>query len=294
VAGWRGAQTIDRINGDESSMICSNYNHAAQKIRWWLPLDGETSNRYCLRLDIQAESFALQTANEVAAAVTLPGPAGREATIVGDIYGCLWQIDVGYIDGAFGFEPKQTVSSWTVGTRTLASTGTAFPTSGTGLSGMPGVVINQTTASYQRFNIASNTSANLVLAAPLATAPTSGDIIIIGAIVGDAITTAFDYEQPELMKWVEALTMAHEVETVATEVWCGASADSGSPEVLATGGVVDYCAMTESDGQHHFWLRTARGRLLQIRFLFFQRGYPVRIRGFQPSIKSPALEEVEG
>ncbi len=132
--------------------------------------------------------------------------------------------------------------------------------------------------------------------APLVTAPTAGDYIIMGCIVLDAITTLFDWEQPELPKAVEACTLAHEIETTDTEVWCGAAADGNAPEVFVPrgGSTADAAVMSESDGEHHFWLYTAVGRLLQLRFLSFVRGYPVRIRGFQISIQTPELDEVEG
>ena len=52
--------------------------------------------------------------------------------------------------------------------------------------------------------------------------------------------------------------------------------------------------MTETDGEHHFWLYTGRGRSVVFRFLAFARGYPVRLRGYQLSVRGPVLEEVEG
>lgn len=288
--------TIDSINADEAPGIVSNYNPSSQKIRWWFPVDDEPTNRRCLRYDLQSRSFALHTAGDVTAALTAPGPGGRSVTITGDVNGCVWQMDTGYSDGAYGFEPVQEVSAWAVATRTLTVIGTALPTSGNGLAGVPVVILPQAGPPYQVATVLSNTSAAVVLTAPLETAPVAGDFALFGAIPLDIETPWFDRTQPELMKWLEAATLAHEVEVAATEVWCGAGADSGVAETyLVTGSTYpDHAPMDEEDGEHHFWLHTRRGRSLKIRFLSFARGYRVRLRGFVTSIRFPLLEEVEG
>ena len=116
------------------------------------------------------------------------------------------------------------------------------------------------------------------------------------AIPLDAQALGFNWDQPELPKSLEAVTLGHETEDEATEVYCGASADNGTPEVYVPpgGATSDYCDMTETDGQHHFWLYTARGRSLSYRILSFARGYPVRLHGVVLSVVTPSLSEVEG
>lgn len=287
--------TVDRINLDEGDVVVSNYNPSTQAIRWWLPLDGETGNYHCLRYDVQTRSFALQTANGVTAAVTLPGPGGSFVTVTGCEDGTLWQIDAGDIDGAFGFEPKATVTGYTASTRTITASGASFPTSGDGLKGVPVVMLPDTGPPYEMGVVASNTGTTLVLASPPDTAPAADDFVLVGAIPLDVQTT-FDYEQPELLKSVEAVTLAHKVESAATEVWCGACADNDVPAVFVprSGSTADSALMTATDGQKHFWLYTARGRKLSLRFLSFVRGTPVRLRGYVLSIRTPALSEVEG
>lgn len=289
-------QTIESVNGDEAGFIVSNYNPSSHKIRWWFPADDETTNRTCLRLDLQTRSFATHTGVDVTAALTMPGNAGQQATLLGCLDGTIWQDGVGYIDGAFGFEPVQSVSSYAAATRTITVTGTALPTSGNGLKGVTCVVLPAAGPPYEMVLVASNTSSTAVLACHPDTAPAAGDIVLFGAIPLDVETPWFDYTQPEMRKWLEALTLAHEVETLATEVWCGAGADSGSAEAYAPRGgtAVDVALMTQSDGEHHFWLYTRRGRSLKIRFLAFARGDRVRIRGFVPSVRFPVPEEVEG
>ncbi len=291
-AGIQG--TIDNINADEAEIIFSNYNPSSGKVRWWVPYSGSTSCNRCLRLNLQTGNFALQTAADFTAAVNVPY-GGLTQTVVSDVEGCLWQIDTGYSDGAYGFEPKCTVSSYTVATRSLAITGTTLPTSGDGLAGVPVVIINATTGSYQMAKVSTNTSGAAILLAPITT-PSASDIVIFGAIPMDMLSGECDFEEPELMKWVEAITLAHEVESAATEVYCGAAVDNDDPAVFIprSGSVADFADMTETDSQHHFWLYTARGRSVVFRFLAFARGYRVRCRGYQMSVRTPILEEVEG
>ena len=289
-AGIQG--TIDAINGDEATIICSNYNQSTHKIRWWIPVDGSVSNNRCLRLDLQSKQFALQTASDVTCAATIPGPSGLQVTLVGDVYGHVWQIDCGYIDGAYGFEPKQTYSSYTAATRTFAVTGTALPTSGDALSGVPAAIIRPSTGAYEMVKVESNTSSAAVFTEPLAVlTPASGDLIVFGAIPLDCVSGEIHDNHPEIAKWIEAMTLGHEVESAATEVFVGACADNDDPSIYPAG---DYCAMTETDGEHHFWLRTPRGRSVQFRILAFARGYRVRLRGYALSIRSQAPQEIEG
>lgn len=286
--------TIERLNCDEGEIVVSNYNPSSQKIRWWIPLDGELANRYCLRLNLQTGGFALQTASDVTAACTVPGPDGRFLTLIGDAHGCIWQLDAGYSDGAYGFEPKCVVSSYTAATRTLAITGTTLPTTGDALKGVPGVVINQTTGAYQRFKVESNTSGAAVLTEALTTAPSASDIVIFGGYPYDLVSTRFDSGHPEILKWVEGATVPHLVESVATEVWCGVGADNDDPEVFTVASTVDYANLTDADGEKHYWLYSEQGRTHTIRFLAFVRGYRVHLRPFTLSMRSPHPMEVEG
>lgn len=289
-AGIQG--TIDTINGDEAPIICSNYNPSVHRIRWWIPVDGSMSNNRCLRLDLQSREFALHTAADVTCAWTMPGPNGTQVTCVGDLYGHIFQLDCGYSDGAYGFEPKQTYSAWSASTRTFTVTGTALPTSGDGLSGVPAAVVRPSTGAYEMVTVESNTSSVVVLRSPMTVlTPTTGDLIVFGAIVVDMLSGKVHDNHPEVPKWLEAMTLNHEVESVATEVFVGACADNDDPSIFPSG---DYANMTESDGEHHFWLRTPRGRSVQFRILAFARGHRVRMRGYTLSIRSQSLGEIEG
>jgi len=279
---------------DEGDLVCGNYNQSTKKIRWWLPLDGESENRYCLRYDLQTRGFALQSASNVTAAATVLGPSSTNVTVTGDMYGDLTQLDVGYIDGAFGFEPKQTVSSWAPTTRTITVSGTPFPTSGDGLKGLPVLLLPAAGPPYEMLKVDSNTSSTLVLTAPPTLTPASSDLVFVGGIPLD-LQSDFDYEQPELLKWLEGLTLSFEPDdtaNLATEVWCGAGADGTDPSAYS---VTDYADMNaETDGEHHFWEYTPRGRTLGVRFLAIGRGGPIRLNGFVAAIRAPAEAETEG
>lgn len=287
--------TLDRINVDEADMIVSNYNSTDRKVRWWLPLDGEEENNYCLRYDISGASFALQRASAVTAAATVPGPDGQPVTLVGDAEGQVWQLDTGYSDGAYGFEPRQVLSSYTASTRTLTFSGTPLPTSGDGLKGVPVCVVSATAGTFERARVVSNTSSTAVLSAQLTTTPSASDYVVFGGIPLDIQTAQFDNEQPELYKWLEGLTLAHETESAATEVWCAAGADDAEPTCFKPdGSTVDYADASESDGEKHYGLYSPRGRALSVRLFAFVRGYALRLRGMVLSIRTPDEAEVEG
>lgn len=287
--------TIDRLNMDEGEMIVSAYNPSTHDLRWWVPLDGSTLNRHCIRYDLQARCFQCQTAADITAACVVPGPAGSFVTVVGDAYGCLWQIDVGNIDGVFGVEPVQTVASYTVASRILELTGVAL--SGTDLVGAPILIVPAAGPPYQMAKIAAHSGSNgVTLTGPIATAPAAGDKVILGGIPLDCITARFDYQQPEILKWLEGMVLSHEIESAATEVWVGACGDNDVPTVYVPrgGSAADSALVNDGTGEKHFWLYTERSRRLQVRILSFVRGFPVRLVGFVLSVRSPVMEEVEG
>lgn len=286
--------TIDRINQDEGDVIVSNYNVTQRCIRWWLPLDGETTNDFCLRLDLTTYGFALQTASAVTAAATVPGPNGSFVTIIGDAFGTIWQLDNGYIDGAFAFEPKATVTGYAAATLTITCSAASFPTTGDGLKGVPVVILPVGGPPYEMGKIDTNTGTTLVLTAPPATAPVATDILLVGGIPLDVETAFFDYDRPEMLKWVEGATISHDIETKATEVWCAACGDNDVPAVFTVAGVADSCLVNDATGEKHFWLYTARSRTLRVRLLSFLRGWPVAIRALVVSVRSPEEAEVEG
>lgn len=286
--------TIDRINQDEGDVIVSNYNVTQRCIRWWLPLDGETTNDYCLRLDLTTHGFALQTASAVTAAATVPGPNGSFVTIIGDAFGTIWELDNGYIDGAFGFEPKATVTGYAAATLTITCSAASFPTSGDGLKGVPVVVLPVGGPPYEMAKVDTNTGTTLVLTAPPATAPVATDIILVGGIPLDVETAIFDYDRPEMLKWVEGATISHDIESKATEVWCAACGDNDVPTVFTVASVADSCLVNDATGEKHFWLYTKQSRTLRMRLLSFLRGWPVAIRALVVSVRSPEEAEVEG
>lgn len=292
-AGIQG--TVDAINGDEAEGIIAAYNSSTQRIRWWLPIDGAVFNTTCVRFDLQTRTFATHTSPPVTAAVTIPsGPGSRAVTVIGTLRGGIHQIEAGWIDGAFGFEPVQAVSSYAAATRTLTVVGTPLPTSGNGLKGVSAILLPASGPPYQIAHIVSNTSSTVAFAAPLDTAPAAGDIVMFGVIPLDAETPWFDYSQPEMRKWVEGLTLAHEVEDEATEVWCGVAADTGDPETLNVSGTNEPPAalMDQEDGEFHFELSSRMGRSLKLRFLAFARGHKIRLRGYVPLIRFPIPTEV--
>lgn len=286
--------TIDRINIDDAEIIVSNYNPSSKRIRWWVPLDGEPTNRYVIRYDLQTRGFALQTDSDITEVATVPFN-GVMATVAGDAYGHIWHLDLGYSDGAWGYEPVAMASSYTAATRTIGFDAPTFSTTSGDLNGLPVLILPAAGPPYEYGKIASSTSVQLVLTCQPSTAPAAGDYIIPGGIVLDLEST-FDYEQPELLKWIEGVTVSHDIESLASELWlaAGINNDAASVFVPRSGSTADSALMTATDGEKHFWLRTGRGRKLKIRFVGIARGGAIRLIGFVVSIRTPRLEEVEG
>lgn len=287
--------TIDRINVDDAEIICSNYNPSSKKIRWWVPLDGEPTNRYVIRYDLQTRGFAVQTDSDITEARTVPGPGGSYITVAGDAFGHLWHLDLGYSDGFYGYEPVSVIANYTASTRKIGLTSTPYSTTSGEYDGMPVLILPAAGPPYEYGKIASSTSVQFVLTCQPSITPAAGDYIIPGGIVLD-LESSFDYEQPELLKWIEGITVAHDVETLATELWVAAGVNNGTASVFVprSGSAADSGLMTASDGEKHYWLRTARGRTLKIRFIGIARGGAIRLHGFVISIRVPQVEEVEG
>ena len=104
-------------------------------------------------------------------------------------------------DGAFGFEPVQSVSSATARTITVGSS--VFPTTGDGLDGIPVWVVRDT-GSIELAKVASNTGTVLTLTRDLAYTPDSNDQIFVGGIFFGARTGRWDLGETRRFKsWLD-------------------------------------------------------------------------------------------
>ena len=201
--------TIARLTLAHAHRVVAVADPVRSEIRWYMPLDGERTNRYCLVLDAHSGSFSLDTCEDVTAAWRLEEPDGSAATFTGDIQGCIFQQGLSTSDGAYGFEQVQTVSSSTVRSATVAST--PFPTSSDGLNGVP-VWAVASDGTFSRSCVASNTSSALTYRR-FQTAQTATTQMVVGGILMWVQTGRFDFGDRMNKKIVPGYTVAHSPES---------------------------------------------------------------------------------
>lgn len=287
--------TIEAITRSQVDICHAVLDPTRREIRWYVPLDGSTSCDHAIIFDLTSRVFSLDDKAMVTCAEAVVDESGRYVVVEGDEAGCLWQTGVSTSDGAYGFEPKQAVSSYSAATRTVTVSGTPFPTTGAGLAGVPVVLV--TAAGEIEINkVATNTSSTLVFVRPFVTAPTSSDVVVVGGIVLDLQTGRFDYDRPEVLKWLVATTVTYAPQSAAGRVWCAGGQDATEPAVytLSTTGAADYADLSATDGEHHFWLYTPAGRRLRLRMTAVSPGVDVSIASWVLSVRMKGEEETEG
>lgn len=277
--------TMARINLDAIDGVVAVYNPSDGYMKWYVPLDGEPYNNYCLTLNTTTESFSLDTTvGAVTAAGAVTGVDGKYHTLIGDAYGCTFECDVGTSDGAYGFETVNAISSYTAATRTITCSAAAFVTTGSGLAGVPFEMVD-VAGSFFRGKVLSNTGTTLVLAWPLSQTPTSSDYVVAGAIHKWIRTNRFDDYFLEGRRVLSSVRVLYSPST-GGRMFCAAETDNGSPSVylLRSTGVADYADLTNTDGEHLFVHLKGRGRRAVIELHDFVPGHDSTTIGFVPVI----------
>ena len=275
--------TLDRINADAAAGIVANYNPTLGVIRWFVPVDGSPFNNFVIVLDLNTYAFTFDECDGISAVATVIGPDGSYVTVAGDIYGNLWQLDNGYSDGAWGFEPVQSVSSYSAEASTVTVPSTPLPTSSGGLSGVPVFVISATTGAIQRRTVTSNTSSVATLDGPFDTAPTASDQLVFGGIYFHGKTAKFSMDAPDLPKTISSVT-AQFIPSTDGQLWFAASVESAAPSVhVNLNGEADYADLTDTSGTKWFDLRKGPGKTCQIEFMALAPGFDVTLVGYVPA-----------
>ena len=172
--------TLDRINWAHIHLAHARVSQSERVVEFFLPLDDDVVPTHAIVFDLNRRSFSgPDRFSEATCSGTIIDNTGAEVGIMGDRLGCLWELDTGTCDGAFGFEPVQTISSATARSITVGSS--VFPTSGDGLAGVPALVVFAA-GTYEYTKIASNTATVLTLASDLSTTPSANDQVVVGAI----------------------------------------------------------------------------------------------------------------
>lgn len=175
-------RTMNRINWKHAHLIDGYYCQRTKTIRWSVPLDDSVHPNYDIVFDVAGKRWGLDTGHTASMAGTSDVSGGR-LCLLGDFAGNLWHadhMDATNCDGAFGFEPVQSIASGATVRSISAKTGTPFPTSGEGLAGVPATVVYAAGA-LEHTRIASNTSSVLTLEQDV-TAPAEDDQVIVGCI----------------------------------------------------------------------------------------------------------------
>lgn len=275
----RGIQgTIDAINRDAARVIVGNFNESQQVIRWWVPVDGSPYNNRVIVFSLRSGAFTVDECGPVTDARSMEGPDGATYTVAGGAFGVLWLLDVGNVDGGFGFESVQTISTYTASTRTVALTGSpALPTSAGGLREVP-IYVKSANGAIQRGIIAVNTSGGFTLVTPFATAPAAGDQVNIGDIRLHALSSKSDYGTPESKKMLSSVTVAA-VPTTGGQLWVAGSANDADPTLQPrrSDAADDDYDLTSTTGQHQFWIRRGPGNRNQVEIEAFGSGVDIAI-----------------
>ena len=172
--------TLDRINWAHIHLAHARVSQSERVVEFFLPLDDDVVPTHAIVFDLNRRSFSgPDRFSEATCSGTVIDNTGAEVGIMGDRIGCLWELDTGTCDGAFGFEPVQTISSATARSITVGSS--VFPTSGDGLTGVPALVVFAD-GTYEYTKVASNTATVLTLASDLSSTPAADDQVVVGAI----------------------------------------------------------------------------------------------------------------
>lgn len=197
--------TMARLSLAHAHRAAAVYDEFNNEIRFHVPLDGEATNRYSLVLSLQTGTFSLDTCEDYTLEGILQGPDGEDVSVAGDAFGCIWQTDISNSDGAYGFEPVQTVASSTVRSATVS--GTPLPTASGGLAGCP---VWQVSAdgTFTRNRVASNTSSAITYCR-FQTAQAASTQMVVGGILLWIQTGRWDLGERRLKKIVPGIWVAH-------------------------------------------------------------------------------------
>jgi len=249
------ARTIARINTQHAHSSFVHYDPESRIIRWFVPLDTNITNRHAIVFDVQTKAWGLDTANDITYAKTVNDKDGNLRTLAGDIYGHVWELDVSNTDGAYGFEPVQTVTSpTTVG---FSVTGTPLPAS-SALKGSK-VWFMDGDGDFTHATVATNTTSAVVFTTRLASAPAAGMPVVFGGIHQRIESGWFSYDEKNLRKIFEAIRVAFAYKSEG-QYWVSVATNQETVAVLDPDGG----SLTTLDGEEIHWVRM-EGKRLKIR-----------------------------
>ncbi len=286
--------TLSRINAEQVNGIVCDYNRTENVIRWWVPLDGSTFNNHVIVFDTQTGAFAVDDSPPVTCAASIVGADGDYHTLVGTAFGEVWELDLSTSDGAYGFDPLASWSSYSAITKVVAITGTTLPTTGNALAGVAVAKVAANSWPPEIAYIASNTSGGFTTIAPFATAPAAGDKFVFGAIAYRIQSSKCDFGLPEMPKRLASLCVSFTPQTSTTQgqLWCGAACGDNDPTMTAlrSTSLPGWADLTSSQGRHLFVLNRGHDPRVQYELYALMPGFDVSIASWKAEI--PTLQEV--
>jgi hypothetical protein len=274
--------TLKRINPLAVDGIVATYNPTLDVARWAVPVDGCPWNNLVIQLNLQTMTFTTRECDAWTMLETVVGPDGDYVTVAGSMQGRLWQLDIGYSDGAYGFPCVQTVASYAAATRLVTVTGTPFTVDGA--NDCP-VLLVSTDGSIERALVADTSTSELILAHPPATSPAAGWQVVVGGILLALDTSDFNQGEVTARKTLSSLAV-HFKKSTAGQLWCAAAYDEGSPTLFTLlDGTSDHADLTSTDGIYRFDLRMGPGRTNRIRLFALAPGFDVTIVGIEATFR---------
>lgn len=275
-------RTLARINQDEADMIVSAYNPSTRVILWACPMDGETHNNDAIVYDTQSGAFTEDIVPSLTYLAAVPGSDGSHVTLGGGAFGSIYQMEVSGCtsDGAFGFEPVQTFSSYAAATLTATVGSSVLPTASNGLKGIP--VLHVSALGDIQWNlIKSNTSSTITTAYPWVSDPSNGTLIV-GGIWLDVLTAQYDFSSPNAFKWIDRTIISFVPQTLG-RLYLAHGINGSDPFLFhnRTLGGTDYADLSSDRGQKDFPARSDRAYRLSQRFVALAPGFDVTILSFE-------------
>jgi hypothetical protein len=276
--------TIQRINPLAVDGIVSNYNPTLKIARWFVPVDGSLYNNFVINYSLQTRCFTFGACDGVTAAYCDWTPTGY-ATIVGQMDGSLWQMDVGTSDGAYAFECRQVITAYDSATNKATVTGTPFPTASGGLTGVH-VLLVSATGVVQHATIATNTSSTLTFLVPPDTAPAVGTQMIVGGIFWRMKSSKFNLGMPEIRKTLSSLLVQFATST-AGQLWVAFSVNNADPTCFVLmDGTTDYVDLTVAKGTKYCEANRGPGMVMQVDIFALAPGFELEIGAIEATVKT--------
>ena len=272
------AATFRRINLLHAHGVFGHYDQKKNLIRWLVPLDGETSNRYALAYDVTTGKWSgpLQYP-DLTCIQTIYGTNGKPRNLAGSVSGTIYEIDTGNCDGYFGAESKATLTAAT--TTLLTASAATFNTAGDGVKGIPGILVRVATGAFEHFVCESGTGTTLTPVRPFSTAPAVGDVVMLGGIHWHPESGRTHFGSPGIKKqvgWVKTFFPP----AVDGQVWQSSAAEQDD---LALDASLDF---TLADGEELAW-SNKNGRYWKIAYDCIEPGMDPVLLGLGAQVNVP-------